>query len=407
MPRTAIKTVKKTRITKSMVAEHRASSKRDNSPRWEDCEKMTADEFSRHWRYAMEYYRLEFNAKDLKPKVIDWMGKVGYDKDIIKEFKKTKDTRCNSTMGGLAACLLRGMPEVRADFNYGRNSADWLRKAIQNAINEGGDDIDEEEVAKAKKEVKVEVYVPSIQDRLREAAGNMTEELDVAIDKWIADPDSFDPKEFKVASLFRSKGVKPAHARLIKGFYNFGYTELQELASGNGDDQLREAYSHVARKNVRKLLDFYQSIMDACDQIGAEAKLNKKPRAKKVKPAEDLVKKLKFCKTDDSLGIVSVPPAQIIGSKEIWIYNTKTRKLGKYVANEFQELSVKGTSVVNFNESTSVQKTMRKPAEQLKAFKDLNTQKRMETWFEKDVKTTDIKLNGRFNEDIVILKVYK
>jgi hypothetical protein len=50
---------------------------------------------------------------------------------------------------------------------------------------------------------------------------------------------------------------------------------------------------------------------------------------------------------------------------------------------------------------------MRKPAEQLKAFKDLNTQKRMQTWFEKDVKTTDIKLNGRFNEDIVILKVYK
>ena len=29
------------------------------------------------------------------------------------------------------------------------------------------------------------------------------------------------------------------------------------------------------------------------------------------------------------------------------------------------------------------------------------------TWFEKDVKTTEIKLNGRFNEDVVILKVYK
>jgi hypothetical protein len=406
MARTATKTVKKTRVTKSMVAEHRASSKRDNSPRWDDCDKMTSDEFNIHWRRAMEFYRLEFSSKDLKPKVIDWMGKVGYDKDVIKSFKKTKDHRCNSTMGGLAACLLRGMPEVRKDFNEGRNSAEWLRNAIQKAIEEGGLDIDEELVEAEKQKVKVEVYVPSIQDRLREAAGNMTEELDVAIDTWITDPEGFDPKAFKVASLLRGKGVKPAHARMIKGFYTFGQNELTELASGEADDQLREAYSHVARKNIRKLMEFYQAIMDACEQIGAEAKLNKKPRAKKVKPAEDLIKRLKFCKTDDSLGIVSVPPAQIIGAQAMYVYNTKTRKFGQYIALNSEGFGVKGTTVTNFTDK-SVQKTLRKPAEQLKAFKDMNTQKRSQTWFEKEVKTTEIKLNGRFNEDVVILKVYK
>ncbi len=406
MPRVATKTVKKTRVTKSMVAEHRASSKRDNSPRWDDCDKMTADEFNIHWRRAMEYYRLEFSSKDLKPKVIDWMSKVGYDKDDIKAFKKTKDHRCNSTMGGLAACLLRGMPEVRKDFNEGRNSAEWLRNAIQKAISEGGLDVDEELVEAEKQKVKVEVYVPSIQDRLREAAGNMTEELDVAIDDWIKNPDDFDPKAFKVASLLRGKGVKPAHSRMIKGFYTFGQNELVELASGQADDQLREAYSHVARKNIRKLMEFYQAIMDACDQIGAEAKLNKKPRAKKVKPAEQVVAKLKFCKTDDSLGIVSVPPAQIIGAQAMYVYNTKTRKFGQYIALNSEGFGVKGTTVTNFTDK-SVQKTLRKPAEQVKAFKDMNTQKRCQTWFEKEVKTTEIKLNGRFNEDVVILKVFK
>ncbi len=406
MARAATKTVKKTRVTKSMVAEHRASSKRDNSPRWDECDKMTADEFSTHWRRAMEYYRLEFSGKDLKPKVIDWMGKVGYDKDVIKAFKATKDTRCNSTMGGLAACLLRGMPEVRADFNEGRNSAEWLRKAIQTAIEEGTYDLDDEEVDTAKKAVKVEVYVPSIQERLREAAGNMSEELDVAIDSWSVDPDNFDPKAFKVASLLRGKGVKAAHARLIKGFYTSGQNELLELASGEADEQLREGYSHMSRKNIRKMIEFYQAITDACDQIGAEAKLNKKPRAKKVKPAEDLVKRLKFCKTEDSLGIVSVPPAQIIGAQAMYVYNVKTRKFGQYVSLNSQGFGVKGTTVTNFTDKSS-QKTLRKPAEQLKAFKDMNTQKRCQTWFEKEVKTTEAKLNGRFNEDVVILKVYK
>ncbi len=406
MARVAAKTVKKTRVTKSMVAEHRASSKRDNSPRWDDSDKMTADEFNIHWRRSMEYYRLEFNSKDLKPKVIDWMGKVGYDTDTIKAFKKTKDHRCNSTMGGLAACLLRGMPEVRKDFNEGRNSAEWLRTAIQKAIEEGNLDTDEDLAEAEKQKSKVEVYVPSIQDRLREAAGNMTEELDLAIDSWITDPEAFDPKAFKVASLLRGKGAKAAHARMIKGFYTFGQNELLELASGNADDQLREAYSHMARKNIRKMIDFYQAITDACDQIGAEAKLNKKPRAKKVKPAEDLVKRLKFCKTEDSLGIVSVPPAQIIGAQAMYVYNTKTRKFGQYISLNSQGFGVKGTTITNFTDK-SVQKTLRKPAEQLKAFKDLNTQKRCQTWFEKDIKTTEVKLNGRFNEDVVILKVYK
>jgi len=406
MARVAAKTVKKTRVTKSMVAEHRANSKRDNSPRWDDSDKMTADEFNIHWRRAMEYYRLEFSSKDLKPKVIDWMSKVGYDKDAIKAFKKTKDYRCNSTMGGLAACLLRGMPEVRKDFNEGRNSADWLRGAIKKATEEGGLDIDDDVVNSEKDKVKVEVYVPSIQDRLREAAGNMTEELDVAIDSWITNPEAFDPKAFKVASLLRGKGAKAAHARMIKGFYTFGQNELLELASGNADDQLREAYSHIARKNIRKMIDFYQAITDACDQIGAEAKLNKKPRAKKVKPAEDLVKRLKFCKTEDSLGIVSVPPAQIIGAQAMYVYNAKTRKFGQYVSLNSEGFGVKGTTITNFTDK-SAQKTLRKPAEQLKAFKDLNTQKRCQTWFEKDIKTTEVKLNGRFNEDVVILKVYK
>jgi len=71
-----------------------------------------------------------------------------------------------------------------------------------------------------------------------------------------------------------------------------------------------------------------------------------------------------------------------------------------------QGFEVKGTTILNFTDK-SVQKTLRKPAEQLKSFRDLNTQKRMQTWFEKDIKTTEIGLNGRFNEEIVILKVFK
>jgi DNA-directed RNA polymerase beta' subunit len=161
----------------------------------------------------------------------------------------------------------------------------------------------------------------------------------------------------------------------------------------------------VARKNVKKLIEFYESIMVACDQIAAEAKLNKKPRAKKVVPAEKLVAKVKFKTGDDKLGITSVPPAQIVGAQGLVIYNTKSRKIGVYIAKTSAGLGIKGTTVTEFTEK-SYQKTLRKPDVQLKEFKEQNTQKRVETWFGK-IKATETVMNGRLNEEIVLLKVFK
>jgi DNA-directed RNA polymerase beta' subunit len=393
--------VKKTRVTKAQVAEHRSRASKDMSPKWDGAETLSNEEFMRKWHDAMTWYRLEKSGKDLKPVVIDWMGRNGYDKTTIAAFKKTKDWRVNITTGSIAACLLKGMPDSHSALNGGKKTSDWLRNSIAKIIEEGKEDIEEVEV----KVAKGEVYVPSIQDRLREASATMSEELDYAIDNFLTDPDAFNPKEFKVVSLLRGKGVKAAHARMIKGHFNRSYEELNELASGNADEQLREAYSHLARKNVKKLIEFYQSIVEACDQIAAEAKVLKKPRAKKVKPAEELVKKVKFKTTDDKLGVASVPPAQLIGAQYAVVYNTKTRKIGVYVAKTSAGLSVKGTSIENFTDK-STQKTLRKPEMQIREFKDQNTQKRVTDWFGK-IKATEIALNGRLNAETMILKVFK
>ena len=157
---------------------------------------------------------------------------------------------------------------------------------------------------------------------------------------------------------------------------------------------------------MRKLIEFYDSIKAACEQITAEAKVLKKPRVKKVKPAEDLIKRIKFKLTDDKLAITSVPPVSIIGAQGLVVFNTKTRKIGYYIANSIVGLTVKGTSIDQYSEK-SVQKTLRKPAEQVKEFKEQTTQKRFEIWFNKTIKTTDTALNGRLGEDVVILKAFK
>lgn len=390
---------KKVRVTAKQVAEHRKKAVKDTTPDWTGCETWTADQFNSFFRHSMDYYRLEADNKSFKPTVIRWMQRVGASAEDIASVKKLKDNRFNSTMGGVAGCLLRGMPDVREDFNGGRNTAEWLLKSISEAITTGKADIEVEET----KEAAPVTIQPSIQDRLRETAGRMTEEIEEALESFHNDAENFDPKAFKIINLFRGKGVKSAHARIIKSFYERDLNELLELASGNADEQLREGYSHRSRKQIRKLIEFYQEIMSACDMLGQEAKVNRKPRAKKPADKAKVVAKLKYKKQDDALKLVSINPIDIIGSKELWIYNTKTRKLGKYVAAEFNELGVKGASITGFDEIKSVQKTLRKPAEQLKAFKDAG--KVALRKFLEEINAVDSKMNGRINEETVLLKI--
>jgi hypothetical protein len=390
--------VKKTRVTAKDVAEHRARAGKDLSPKWDGCETWDTDTFYKHFRSSMDWYRMESSGRDLKPKVINWMSVNGFTKDQIKAFKDTKDWRSNLTMGAIAACLLKGMTPYRADFNNGKNIAQWLSQQINTVIESGREDIVEEEAA----EKKENTVVVTIQERVREATYKMTEEIEDAIESFSTDPETFDPKAFKLVNLLRGKQVKAAHARIIKDFYQRQHDEYAEVLEGKCD-QLKEAYSHRTKAQIKKIFAFHQEILSACDMLMQEAKINRKPRKVKAVSKDKIVAKLKYLKQHEPLKLVSINPADIVGAKELWIYNTKTRKLGKYIAEDFKDLSIKGTSITGFSANKSVQKTLRKPEDQLKEFK--NAGKVALRKFLEDIKAVDIKLNGRINEDTVLLKI--
>jgi hypothetical protein len=141
--------------------------------------------------------------------------------------------------------------------------------------------------------------------------------------------------------------------------------------------------------------------------LGEQQKTQRKPRQKRPQPKDKIISKLKYMKSFDQLKLVSVDPTKILDATELWVYNTKTRKLGKYVVddpyNTGQKLSVKGTSISNFSETKSIQKTLRKPEEQLKEFKESG--KVALRKFMDNIKAVDIKLNGRLNDQTILLKV--
>ena len=182
---------KKTKVTSVTIREN---AKKDSSPVWDNWEDWTPTEYRKKWHNAMQYYNLQFSVKDLKPAVVKWMTLNGCNTEYINTYKATKDWRTSTTMGSIASCLIRGMPAVHDTFNNGRDAAEWLRDAIAATVEAGEVDLEPDEEG----EVKKPAAVINIQARVKEAAIGMTEVIEDALDQWITNAATFDPKAIKV-----------------------------------------------------------------------------------------------------------------------------------------------------------------------------------------------------------------
>jgi len=139
--------------------------------------------------------------------------------------------------------------------------------------------------------------------------------------------------------------------------------------------------------------------------IETVSKATRKTRKKKAPSVEKLVANVKYCARNDEFGIASVSPLGIVGAQEVWVFNIKTRKLGKYVAQDTAGLTIKGTTIKDFTTTSSVAKNLRKPKDQLKDFMSAGKVKLRK--FLGEIKAVEIKMNGRLSKDVVILKIVK
>jgi len=149
-------------------------------------------------------------------------------------------------------------------------------------------------------------------------------------------------------------------------------------------------------------MDFYGIICDDIDRLIKNATAQRKPRKKKTLSAERLVKKIKYQVEFPELKLVSVNPEKIIGANELWVYNTKYNRLGVYRAeNSIRGFSVKGTTLLHFDETESVEKTVRKPKEALANLKKGALKKALNS-----MKTQEKQLKGRIGKDTILLSVF-
>ena len=374
-------------------------------PTWESWEKWSEEKFLKEYRRGMNYYNYFNNYKDLAPNLYKWMEKSKYPKEEIRCIKELPDSHITITSAALATMFLRGMPEERADID-GYGPGEWVRKDIAEYIVKGRALLEKRTASAA---ANAGLHQPTIQERIREATYLHMEEIDNWLDGFIKDPASFDPKGFNVLNHFKSREINQAHARLIRDKYAYSKQDYDLLLSStkvkdDGYMQLVDGYSCYTKAQQKNMQAALTEIIAACDMFLQKAKVERKPRAKKAPNKEKLVSKLKFKATDDQYKLVSIKPEECLQALELWVFNTRTRKLGCYVASDLAALSIKGTTIINFNENKSIAKTVRKPEEFLRDVKSLPKTK-MRKMYE-GINSVETKMNGRINADMILLRSY-
>jgi hypothetical protein len=357
--------------------------------------KMEEAEFDHHMRVSLRYYNYFYSSKDLKKYLVDWLKQTAgaahkLDAATITRYAKSTDGYTPLTAPALIKAHTKGMPLLERHIKY---IVGVVHKALEL------DDKDVKVVEVVEKAAKIDVKMPTIQDRMNAIADKHQLHF-LELEDELFTGKTVDPKSYEYLS---GKNVAPATLARILAPFERSCAEFLAAKTSKDEDTV-DAYSHLKTADYKRLESFYTALFDGFSQYGQVKKATKRASVRKPPQKEKLVRNLKYLKQDTALKIVSVNPVDIIGAQILWVYNVKNRKIGRYVAeDQGGALNVKGTTITGFNETKSTQKTLRKPDDQLKTFLAANKVEARK--FLDNVKTTEIKLNGRINADTILLKI--
>ena len=332
---------------------------------------------------TLSWYAQNKDTKDAQKYAIDFFKKK-FKLDVTKVIK----TR-SSTFGFVCRIVSNGGILSAKD-------QIWLDKEIDKLR----DDVAKFQPATiATSQVKPNVI--NIQDRIKEKADDCIAELEGLLDSMILSGFKSTPSPFAMMS---SLNIKDAQVRYIIEWAKTKRSEFDD-ALNTTDAEIKEGYSNFSKPQLKKIIAFADQVILDCQKISGQAIKNRKPRKRKTKTPDQLVSKLKYCAEFSELNLKSVNPKEIIGAMQLWVYNTKNKKLGVYHAEDAGGFSVKGSTILNFSESKSINKTVRKPNEILPKVESAGKvalRNIMDT-----IKSTENKLTGRINSDTILLKVIK
>lgn len=343
---------------------------------------------------AFTWYNRFYGQKDAKEQLALYLDANNRAKEA-KDVRKADDNKVKLPIGWLARMSLRGLEltddeKVRIDTDIKRMLKPEVAVISQTSV---------------KKETK-QTWRPTVQDIMRERTLEVGGELEGAFDDYIT-KGAKATFSVKVVDELSKKNILPQHISLLVDAWKAKRDEFDALIEGK-DSQLIQAYAHLSKIQVKNILKFIEQVLADLNSYISIKKAAKTPRKRKTIPVEKIVAKLKYLKEfhDEKLKLTleSVSPVKLHGASEAYLYDTTKRKMIYLIADEYSKtFTVKGTTILGFDSSKSMTKTIRKPTEQLKEFMKLG--KPAGRKFFTDIRAVGTKPNGRTNENMIILKV--
>jgi hypothetical protein len=338
---------------------------------------------------AFAWYNYHYGKKDAKDMIAYWLEHNDRPRDA-KLIRGIPDSQIRSTTAWVCRMNLIGLALSEHELSVIDGQISDMMRIKQEVVKV----VSEEETTQARL---------TIQDHLRERMSECAGELEGMFDDFLQQGAKL-TAEFKPMAQIRGRNVAPQMIGTISAIWKDRLAEFEDTMEGR-DADLVEAYSHLTRIQLRNCIKFCELVINDCASYVQIKKVERKPRAKKAISPEKLSSKFKYLKDFAELKLVSQAPASLVNASEAWLYDTKKRKLIHVLADaHVGSFTIKGTSIVAFDAVNSSQKTLRKPAEQIKSVVSVGKPAARKVY--KDIKSTEIKFNGRGNENLIILKAW-
>jgi hypothetical protein len=337
--------------------------------------------------HAFSWYNYFYGKKDARDMIVNYLEAHGR-KDDVRTLRRIPDSSIRLTTGWLCR-----MSQV------GLELTDPEQIKLDNLLNE----ILESKQDAVAEEAAVDEAVPkiTIQDRLREKVSECAGELDGLFDEFVSSGAKL-TADYKPVVLMRSMNVAPQMVNDIKQIWTRKLEEFDAAVAGK-DADLVQGYSFLSKVQLRNCVKFCELVISDCGAYVQIKKVERKPRKVRAVPPEKRAAKFKHVMEFAELKLKGLPAASLVDKAEAWLYDTKKRKLIHLVADSYtQAFTVKSNSIIGFSTVESLQKTVRKPADVLKALGAAG--KPVARKIYKDLTTTETAFNGRGTENLIILK---
>jgi hypothetical protein len=336
---------------------------------------------------AFSWYNYFYGKKDAREMIVNYLELHGRKSDV-RLLRGVPDSGIRLTTGWLCRMSMVGLELTESE-----------QSKLQALLKELLETKQIEVVA------EVEEIVPriTIQDRLREKVSECAGELEALFDDFIASGAKMSA-DYKPIMTIRGMNVAPQMVSNIADIWKKKQTEFEEVTKGK-DPQLVEAYSHLTKIQMRNVLKFCETVITDCGTYVQIKKVERKPRKVKAVPPEKRAAKFKHIVDFAELKLKGLPAASLVDKAEAWLYDTKKRKLIHVVADDYAKVfTVKSNSIIGFSTAETLQKTVRKPAEIIKAMQAAGKPAARKIY--KDLTTTETPFNGRGTENLLVLKAW-